>query len=86
MLVAIGNGNIKSTAELVNPYGIQVSNAAEYMPSNFVNDYGTYLPDDLIETYKFWKSAANYYNTSVDNLMELNSRISNNLTIGQKNY
>lgn len=62
----------KAIAELLAPYGVKTSSNAEYMPSNFKNDYGTYIPDDLIETYNFWKAMSAYYGNAVDNWEILN--------------
>lgn len=63
---------LESGAELLHPYGIKISNAAEYMPENLRNDYGTYISTNLIEVYKFWKSVAENYGSSVDNWEILN--------------
>lgn len=69
---SFGNVQLQNTANLVHPYGIKISNAVERMPSNLVNDYGTYIPSNLVEVYKFWKSAAQNYGNSVDNWEILN--------------
>ena len=72
---------IQNTAQLLKPYGIRVSNVAGDVPENIVKDYGTYIPDDLLEVYKFWKSAANNYGDSVDN-WEIFNEVDNGGQVG----
>lgn len=57
---------IDGTAAYVKPYGIKISVAADYMPSELLGDYGKYIPTDLIESYKYWKQVDERYKDKAD--------------------
>lgn len=61
------NGGMKRVANLLKPYGIKISAAADYMPDELIGEYSKYIPDDLNKSYSFWKQAAKSFDGAVDN-------------------
>lgn len=61
------NSAIKNIANLLKPYGIRISAAADYMPDELIGEYSKYIPDDLNKSYSFWKQAAKAFDGIVDN-------------------
>ena len=58
---------LQETAKQVKPYGIKVSVAADYMPSELIDGYSNYIPVDLNKTYSFWKQVGENFDGIVDN-------------------
>ena len=77
----MSSGNQSNAAALLHPYGIKISTATDYMPSNFVNTYGKYIPDDLIKSYEFWKTVAQVYGPYIDNF-EIFNEVDHGGTVG----
>lgn len=64
---AFNTFGVRRTANLVKPYGIKISAAADYMPDELMDEYSNYIPTDLNKTYSFWKQAAKAFDGIVDN-------------------
>ena len=77
----MSNGNQRDAADLLRPYGIKISSATDYLPSNFVNNYGKYIPDDLIKSYEFWKTVGEKYGPYIDNF-EIFNEVDHGGTVG----
>ena len=77
----MSSGGTGDAKRLLSPYGIKISTAADYLPSNFVNTYGRYIPDDLVKSYEFWKAVGEKFGNNIDNF-EIYNEVDNGGAVG----